>query len=214
MDKNAQIVAGIRQVVGKSPVQVWPALVKSVQGTTCTVDIVGTGLVDVPGVNLRADDDASEGVLLVPRVGSYIFIGTIENELSNLFVCQVSEVDRVEVVIEGVTVQVSKDGATFKRDDLEMSLADKATIKKGGVEMTLSDGATIKQDQAELTLKSGKVTVKNAGVNLKELFTSLTTLLKTFQVVCAAPGSPSASVFPTTITSIVQLETKANQLLQ
>jgi hypothetical protein len=229
MDKNSEIRLALKGLQDAPAVQVWPALVKSVEGTTCTVDILGTDLVDVAEVNLRADDEASEGVLLKPRVGSYVFIGVIENEMSNLYVCQVSEVDQVQAVIEGVTVDLTKDGATFKKGDVEMTLTDGVTIKKGDVEMTLkdgatikkgdvqlslTDGATIKQAQTEMTLKNGKVTVKNAGVNLKDLFSGLTTLLKTFQVVCGPAGSPSAAVFPATLTSIVQVETKVNQLLQ
>ncbi|MFC5408003.1 hypothetical protein ACFPMF_01690 [Larkinella bovis] len=214
MGKNAEILQALRGLNGTPIVQVWPAVVKAVGGTTCTVDIIGTDLVDLEGVKLRADDEASEGILLTPRVGSFVYVGCIENEISNLFVCQFSEVDAIAVVIEGVTLQIDQAGATLKTDDIEVTLTDKAVLKKGDVELTLDDGATIKQDQTELSLKSGKVTVKNAGVNLKDLFTGLTTLLKSFQVVCGPAGSPSAAVFPATLTSITQVETKVNQLLQ
>ena len=198
MDKRAQLLSALKGLQADAPIQVWPAIVKSVQGNDCTVDIVGTDLVDVPEVNLRADDEASEGVLLVPRVGSYVYVAAVENALDNLFVCLVSEVDRVEVAIGKAVVTVDKDMVKAVRDKCEL---------------TLSTTATLKQDQTEVTLASGKVTIKNAGVNLKALFSDLTTLLKTFQVICANPGAPSASVFPATLTSITQLEAKVNQLL-
>ena len=198
MSKRAELLAAFKGLQTPAPVQVWPAVVKSIQGTNCTVDIPNLDLTDVDEVNLRADDEADEGVLLVPRVGSLVYVGAVENALDNLFVCLVSEVDRVEAVIGKAKVTIDKDQVKAVRDQCELTLSDKATLK---------------QDQTVIELASGKVSVKNAGVNLKDLFSGLTGLLKTFQVVCAGPGAPSASVFPATITQITQLETKVNQLL-
>ncbi|GAB3734912.1 hypothetical protein [Spirosoma lituiforme] len=198
MDKRAQLLEALKGLHPETPIQVWPAIVKSIQGTDCTVDIVGTDLVDVNEVNLRADDEASEGVLIVPRVGSFVYVAAVENAVDNLFVCMVSEVDRVEIKIDKSLVTVDKDQVKAVRDKCELTLTDKATLK---------------QDQTVVELASGKVSIKNAGVNLKSLFTDLTTLLKTFQVICAGPGAPSASVFPATLTSVTQLETKVSQLL-
>lgn len=199
MDKRAELHDALRRFMPPAPVQVWQAVVKSIQGNNCTVDLVGTDLVDVPDVNLRANDEASEGVLLVPRVGSVVYVAAVENAVDNLFVCLVSEVDRVEVKIDKSVVTIDKDQVKAVRDKCEMVLTDKAILK---------------QDQTVVELSSGKVKISNAGVNLKALFTDMTALLKTFQVICASPGAPSASVFPATLASITQLETKVSQLLQ
>ncbi len=185
MDKVAQVHQAFKSLMPPAPTQVWQAVVKSIQGANCTVDIVGTDLVDVPEVNLRANDEATEGVLFVPRVGSLVYVGAVENALDNLFVCLVSEVDRVEAKIDGVTLVLDKDGATMK------------------------------QAQAEISLKQGKVSVKNNSTNLKDLFDSLTQLLNGFTVITPVQGAPtpSASVDPGTITKITQLSTKVSQLL-
>ena len=214
MDKKAEVIQAFRGLMPTAPVQVWPAIVKAVDGTNCTVDIVGTDLVGISDVNLRADDSATEGVLLIPRVGSVVYVGAVENALDNLFVCLVSEVDRVELQIEDMALKVDKLHLEAVIKKMKIT-ADKDLIYavRDKCELTLSDVATLKQDQTEVTLSGNKVSVKNSGTNLKSLFTDLTTLLKTFTVVCAGPGAPSASVLPTTLTSITQLETKVNQLL-
>ncbi|GAB2586636.1 hypothetical protein [Spirosoma areae] len=197
MDKRAQLLAAFKGLQSDSPVQVWPAIVKSIQGNDCTVDILGTDLTDVSEVNLRADDEAKEGVLIVPRVGSFVYVAAVENAMDNLFVCLVSEVDRVEVKIDKAVVIVDKDQVKAVRDKCELTLSDKATLK---------------QDQTVVELANGKVKISNAGFSLKGLFDDLTSLLQTFQVTCAAPGAPSAP-FPASVTQVTQLATKVNQLL-
>ena len=198
MDTVAQINKLLKDNFDKSPVQVWPAIVKSIQGTNCTVDIPNMDLTDVPDVNLRADDEASEGVLLVPRVGSVVYVGAVENAVDNLFVCLVSEVDSVEVRMGTSLVTIDKDQIHAVRDKCEIILSEEAVIK---------------QDTTVIELSSGKVSIKNAGFSLKGLFDDLTSLLQTFQVTCASPGAPSAP-FPASVTQVTQLATKVSQLLQ
>ncbi|WP_080058983.1 hypothetical protein [Spirosoma aerolatum] len=197
MDRNAKFIAALKRLQGVAPIQVWPATVKSIQGTNCTVDILNTDLIDVDEVNLRADDEATEGVLIVPRVGSLVYVGAVENAVDNLFVCQVSEVDRVEVKIGNSLVTIDKDQVKAVRDKCELTLSDKATLK---------------QDQTTIELSSGKVKINNSATSLKSVLDDLTSLLQNFTVTCAAPGSPSAP-FPATITQVTQLSTKINQLL-
>ena len=58
----------------------------------------------------------------------------------------------------------------------------------------------------------GKVSVKNAGVSLLDIFDSLKTLLNGFKV--NTPAGPSAGLLPDTTAAIVQFETKFKQLLK
>lgn len=213
MNKATQINDLLNRRFDKSPVQVWPAIVKKVEGLTCSVDLLGTELVDVPGVNLRADEESEEGVLLVPRVGSLVYVSAVENAVDNLFVCFVSEVDRVEVVIENTKATISKAGVVVERGKLSVSVADVVEAKNDQISLTLStNAATLKQGGATVELKGEKVSIKNGGASLKALFDDLATLLQAFQVTCAAPGSPSAP-FPASVAQVVQLKTKANLLL-
>ncbi|WP_080058289.1 hypothetical protein [Spirosoma aerolatum] len=196
---DAEIRESIRNLAPDVPIQVWPAIVKSIQGTNCTVDILGTDLEDVTDVNLRADDEATEGVLLIPRVGSFVYVGAVNNSVDSLYVCMVSEVDSVQVKMGNTVVTVDQDQVHAVRDSCELLLSTLATLKQG---------------QTEVTLDSGKVSIKNAGVSLKDVFSDLISLLQNFQVVCATAGAPSASVFPATLALITSLNAKINQLLQ
>lgn len=197
MDRRAQLLQALKSLQTDAPVQVWPAIVKSVQGTNCTVDLIGTDLTGIDEVNLRADDEATEGVLLVPRVGSFVYVSAVENAVDNLFVCLVSEVDRVEVKIGKTIVTVDQDQVHAIRDTCELLLSDKASIK---------------QDQTEITLSNGKATIKNAGVSLKDIFGDLGTLIQNLKVLTAQ--GPSTGLTPDTLASITQLNVKVNQLLQ
>jgi hypothetical protein len=165
--------------------QVRPALVKSVQGTTCTVSLVGAGLADVAGINLRADEDAGEGLLFAPRVGSLVYVAALENaDTDDLFVVACSEVDRLEARIGDV--QLRLDG-------------EQVELTQGG---------------ASLRLAAGKLSVAVDGVSLKSLFDDLASVIENLKVLCGPAGSPSTALFPATLTAVQQLKTSISQLLQ
>ena len=67
------------------------AVVKSVQGDTCTVEVNG---LELDGVRLRM---ASKGVLLLPKVGSEVLVSMIENDPTELYVCCFGEVEKAGV---------------------------------------------------------------------------------------------------------------------
>lgn len=197
MDGIERIRAGLRGLV-EVPVQVYVAVVKSIEGSNCTVDIASHDLYDVGEVNLRADDEATEGVLVVPRVGSVVYVAAVDNAVDKLFVCQVAEVDRVEVVIGQTKAVIDKGGLTAQNSKTSLTLT--------------SSTASLKQDSTTVELTGGKVAIKNVGTSLKGLFDDLTTLLQTFTVTCAAPGAPSAP-FPATVAQVNTLKARVATLL-
>ncbi len=213
----------------EAPIQVWQAMVKKVDGVNCTVDLINTDLKDVPDVSLRADDEATEGTLVVPRVGSLIYVGAVDNAMDSLFVVHVSEVDQVQVAIGKVALNIDKTGVTATSDKISVAITDKVTITADKLTAVVSDSAItatadkvslnlstssakLAQDQTVVELTGGKVSVKNAGASLKGLFDDLTSLLQSFQVTCASPGAPSAP-FPASVAQVAQLKVKANLLL-
>jgi hypothetical protein len=230
MDKKAQLLQALAGLAPEAPVQVWQAVVKKVDGVNCTVDLINTDLKDVPDVSLRADDEATEGTLVVPRVGSLIYVGAVDNAMDSLFVVHVSEVDQVQVTIGKVALNIDKTGVTATSDKVKVTISDKevtavndkvqvsvtnsqVSAVNDKVSMNLStSSAKLAQDQTTVELSGGKVSVKNSGGSLKGLFDDLTTLLQSFQVTCAAPGSPSAP-FPASVAMVAQLKTKVNLLL-
>ena len=58
----------------------------------------------------------------------------------------------------------------------------------------------------------GKVAIQNDSVSLVQILTLLSELLKVFKV--NTPAGPSTNILPDTLASIVEFETKFNQLLK
>ncbi|RIV21399.1 hypothetical protein DYU11_18510 [Fibrisoma montanum] len=204
------------------------------EGLTCTVNLLNTGLqgdAAIPGVNLRANDEAKEGVLLVPRKDSVVFVAAVENDMNNMFVVFVSEVDKVECIIDKMKVSVDKDVLKAEREKVSLQLDTKLTAANDKVSLVLepskltaaNDGkvtmtleaskATMKQEAAVIELSAGKISIKNGSTSLKQVLDQLLTTLIGFKVICAAPGSPSAP-FPADVTAFTNLKATLNNLLQ
>ncbi|MEZ0611927.1 hypothetical protein ACAW74_25670 [Fibrella sp. WM1] len=184
MEREANLVGAFKGLVPPAPIQVRPATVVSVEGRTCTVDIVGTDLTSVDGVNLCADEEGEEGLLLTPKVGSLVYVAMLENSSGSLFVCLATELESLD-----------------------------ATIGKASIHLE-ADETTVQHDQAVIRLSGGVVTIENNTTNLASLCADLLGILESFQVVCASPGAPSPSVFPATLAKITTLKAKFKQLLK
>lgn len=117
---------------GVTPVQVYPATVKSVEGETCTV-LVNHADLEVTGVRLQADPVA--GLLLTPSVNSIVLIGCIENDLGNLFVCQYSQLEKAEIKIDNTSIiYIDKEKAELKRGNVKVSLGQSQLAITNGQE--------------------------------------------------------------------------------
>lgn len=95
MTEEQRLIRNIRKAVGPAPISVYQGIVTAVDGITCTVQF---GAQQVDGVRLRAskaDNDAQ--LLLVPRVGSPVIVGSLSGDLSELVVLQMDAVDRIEI---------------------------------------------------------------------------------------------------------------------
>jgi hypothetical protein len=180
----------------ETPVQVFPAEVLSVNTPTCTVRLLASGL-EVEGVRLWADVDATDYLRLNPRVGSTVLVGCIENDLANLYVAQFAELDSFDVIIGDMVLGGDKTGVG-------------ASVKNTNVYIE-ANRATLEQDGTKVELQGGRVKITNGTVSLKDLFSDLATLLNTFIVI--TPSGPSTALGPTSITALTQLTAKINQLL-
>jgi hypothetical protein len=178
-------------------VQTWEAEVQSVQETTCTVLLVAS-LLEVEDVRLVASVLGGEGFVLVPKVGSIVLVGCVQNEIGDLYVAQTTE-------IETLSFQQGKLSIDADGKDLKL-VNDKSAV-------TISaDKVTVDQNGTFLTLDGGKVSLKNSTTSLKDLFSDLVTLLNSFSVLTAQ--GPSAGLNPATITAVAQLNVKINSLLK
>lgn len=177
--------------------QLYAAEVVSVEETTCTIKVI-TGELEVPDVRLISDDTL--GFYLKPKVGSRVMVGLIEGDMASLYVAQYSEIERLQFRVEDTEVLADAGGAMLQQ--------------KGASVFVLKDEIQLIQGQTEITIKGGKVTIKNAAIGMKDVFGDLFTLLNSFSVVSALPGSPTAGLNPATALLLNQWQAKFNQLLQ
>lgn len=178
-------------------IQVWEAVVVSVQADTCKVKVLASEL-EVEDVRLMAEVGSASGLILAPKVGSTVLVGCIQNEIADLYVVQYAEIDALKFTVGNTTIEADKDTVTLKNAQSEVSI--------------ISNAVAIKQGQTEVVLSGEKVDIKNAGGSLKTLFSDLVTLLNSFSVITST--GPSAGLNPTTTALLTQLQTKVNLLLQ
>lgn len=83
--------------IGGNGIAITQGIVKSVSGNLCEVEI---GNIVIPDVRLRASELDDDGEMLVtPKVGSAVTVGSLNGDLSQLVVLQVDHID--SIVING-----------------------------------------------------------------------------------------------------------------
>jgi hypothetical protein len=94
MTKEAEKLIELLKTLGKTPVVVEPATVKSVDtdNLTCVVELADE--TEIPDVRLKAAiDGVKDGMVQIPKVDSTVLVGTIGNKVSVRFVLLFSEVE-------------------------------------------------------------------------------------------------------------------------
>ena len=95
MQPEQRLIRNLQAAVGPAPLTVYQGIVASVEGVTCTVTF---GSQDVSGVRLRASEAENDSqILLVPRVGTAVIVGSLSGDLSQLAVLSVDAVERIEI---------------------------------------------------------------------------------------------------------------------
>ena len=85
----------LREVLGPAPISVYQGIVVSVEGITCTVRF---GEMDVKGIRLRASEaDEKAQMLIVPKKGSAVIVGSLSGDFAQLAVLAVDAVERIEI---------------------------------------------------------------------------------------------------------------------
>jgi len=123
MDTYGQIAAKIKAIVSKgkvSELNTFPAQVKSVNGTTCTVMIDD---LEVTDVRLRAViNSKSEQLLITPKTESYVLVADLSNSsFTDFAVISYSEVESVDLKIGNTEiVMLVKEGLTVNQSLAEL----------------------------------------------------------------------------------------------
>lgn len=107
MDVYGKIANKIKEICGATGDNslVFPAKVKSVKDTTCTVLLGDFELTDV---RLRAViDNSTDKILITPKIGSHVLVCDLSGgRYRDLAVLAYSEPSSVEITIEGISINV------------------------------------------------------------------------------------------------------------
>lgn len=92
---HRELVERLKQLAPQGQTPIYQGVVRHVVGILCTVEVAG---LEIPDVRLRATESASETqILLVPKVGSAVLVGSLSGDLTALAVLSVDEVERIEL---------------------------------------------------------------------------------------------------------------------
>ena len=95
MTPEQRLLTNLKAAVGPSALTVYQGIVVSVEDITCTVRF---GSAEVSGIRLRASEASEEEqMLIVPRVGSAVIVGSLSGDLTQLAVLSVDSIERIEV---------------------------------------------------------------------------------------------------------------------
>lgn len=159
MDQYRRLRDNLMQMMGSGKdITIWQGIVKSVEGTTCTVTF---GTLDVEGVRLRASLAENEShLLIVPKVGTAVVVGSLSNDLSLLVVLAVDEVESITINggklgglinIESLTQKINELVRTFNNHTHQVSTTGSATAQTGTAAAVTSKASELNKSDYEDT---------------------------------------------------------------
>lgn len=157
MDQYRRLRDNLMQMIGAGKeITIWQGIVKSVEGTTCTVTF---GTLDVEGVRLRASLAENEShLLIVPKVGTAVVVGSLSNDLSLLVVLAVDEVESITINggklgglinIESLTQKINELVRTFNNHTHQVSTTGSATAQTGTAAAVTSKASELNKSDYE-----------------------------------------------------------------
>lgn len=95
MDQMKRLRENIRNVVGPHPMSIYQGIVTGTDGLTCRCRF---GSMEVEDIRLRASlTDRDRQMLVVPKTGSAVIVGSLSGDLADLVILQIDEIDRIEI---------------------------------------------------------------------------------------------------------------------
>lgn len=95
MNEHSKLREYLKQVAGGEKISIYQGIVKSVSGHLCEVEI---GDIIIPGVRLKASEVDDDGRMLVtPKAGTAVTVGSLSGDLSQLVVLQVDHIETIVI---------------------------------------------------------------------------------------------------------------------
>lgn len=132
-------IAGLK----KRGVETFPAKVVSVDKAKgiCTVN---DGQLDYDDVQLTATAESEKGLFLFPKVGSWVFVSPVEEDLHRLYVEFFSEVEDFDLKMESVRLQIDGEGFLLKKQNETLKqLVSDLLQEIQNMKFTTNTGSTI-----------------------------------------------------------------------
>lgn len=105
VDKYKKLVDTMKAAVKQTlPLSLFNAEVKSVEGESCTVMV---GELELDEVRLKATiNDEDNKIIVVPKVGSKVLIGSLSGDLADLSVLKIDEIEKIEYEQDGLSIEI------------------------------------------------------------------------------------------------------------
>ena len=96
MDEYRKLQENLKRASGNGrTISIYQGIVKSVTGNLCEVTVGG---ITIPGVRLKASEMDDDGKMLItPKIGSAVTIGSLSGDLAELVVLQVDHIETIVI---------------------------------------------------------------------------------------------------------------------
>lgn len=121
MDKYRKLWELLKPQTGKV-IPLFNAVVKSIEGESCTIELDG---LDIDEVRLKATiNEEDDYILLSPKVGSMVLVGSLTGDLSDLAVLKVDQVEKLEYKQNGLEILVDSTDGKLQVKNEDISFVD------------------------------------------------------------------------------------------
>jgi len=120
MDKYAKLLVSLKQAVAPPKMlPIFSAEVKEITGESCTIILDGLELTEV---RLKSTINGSANkIILSPKVGSIVLVGSLTGDLKDLAVLKIDEVEKVEYVQDGLKIVIDTTDKKVSIENEEVS---------------------------------------------------------------------------------------------
>lgn len=96
MDEYRKLQENLKRASGNGrTISIYQGIVRSVTGNLCEVTVGG---ITIPGVRLKASEMDDDGKMLItPKIGSAVTIGSLSGDLTELVVLQVDHIETIVI---------------------------------------------------------------------------------------------------------------------
>ncbi|MCW3088935.1 MAG: hypothetical protein JWP81_4 [Ferruginibacter sp.] len=121
MDNYKKLIEALKNGINPPPpTALIPVEVVGITGETCTVMY---GDLELTDVRLKATENGnSNKLMLLPKVGSMVLVGSLTGDLNDLAVLKIDELAKVEYIQDGFSLVLDTTDGKFSIENDEVSL--------------------------------------------------------------------------------------------